>query len=531
MKRRDFIKRVAPMSLLPFAIQGQPINAYGSILGAKAQDFVDTDNVLVLVQLNGGNDGLNTVIPLDQYANLTAARPDVIIPENKVLSMTGTSDTGLHPSLGKLRNMYNDGKVRIVQNVGYPNQNYSHFRSTDIWLTASDRDEVLESGWIGRYLSEEWPNYPNGFPNDDMKDPLAIQIGSVVSPVCQGLEVNMGFAIANPTNFYQLLTGDYGATPDNWAGHELEYIRTTAHQSNEYAQRVKTVYEASSNISNEYPTDFTNYSASLTNQLKIVARLINGGLKTRVYIVRLGGFDTHANQVDPTSSNDVGSHANLMANLSDSIHGFQDDITKMGKADRVLGMTFSEFGRRIVSNASTGTDHGAAAPLFMFGNAVKGGITGDNPTIPSGATVRDNLPMEHDFRTIYSSILEKWFCLDAQTTDSVMLQEFDRLDVLEDSCTTSSITRNQRAKAGDAYIMNYPNPFSSYTTVKFYSNGGHVNIDIMNQEGKRIKTLVNATIPEGEHEVNFDTFGLAAGTYYCRYQNEQLTHTRSMLKV
>lgn len=527
MKRRDFIKRVAPMSLLPFAINGQPLRAYGSLLGAEAEDFVDTDHVLVLIQLSGGNDGLNTVIPLDQYSNLSTARPDVLIPENTVLSLNGTSATGLHPAMGKLRNLYNDGKVNIIQSVGYPNQNYSHFRSTDIWLTASDEDEVLDSGWIGRYLSNEWPNYPNGFPNDDMEDPLAIQIGSVVSPVCQGLAVNMGFAIANPSNFYQLLTGDFGPTPNTWAGTELEYIRTTAYQSNEYAQRVKAAYESSTTQSTEYP----NPTTYLSEQLKIVSRLIAGGLKTRVYVVSLGGFDTHANQVDPTSTNDVGYHADLLANLSDSIHGFQDDITKMGLADRVIGMTFSEFGRRIVSNASSGTDHGAAAPVFMFGNNIKSGITGSNPTIPANATVNNNLEMENDFRSIYADILEKWFCLDASSTDSVMLKQFDRLDLIQEACNTSSIARERNARAGDAYIVNYPNPFSSYTNVQFYSNGGHVNIEVINAEGRLIKTLVNAVIPEGKHTINFDTYDLAAGTYYCKYQNETVLHSRSMLKV
>ena len=204
MKRRDFLKRVAPASLLPFAINGQPISAYGKLFGTNAEDFTQTDKVLVLVQLNGGNDGLNTLIPLDQYQNLTKARPDVILPENKVLPLNGIDGTGLHPSMSKMKNMYDEGKMRIIQSVGYPNQNYSHFRSTDIWMSGSDSNEILESGWVGRYLSEEWPNYPNGFPNDDMEDPLAIQIGSLVSQVCQGVAVNMGFALSNPTNYYQL---------------------------------------------------------------------------------------------------------------------------------------------------------------------------------------------------------------------------------------------------------------------------------------------------------------------------------------
>lgn len=217
MKRRDFLKKVAPASLLPFAINGQPITAYGKLLGTRAEDFTETDKVLVLVQLNGGNDGLNTLIPLDQYQNLTKARPDVILPEDKVLSLDGIDGTGLHPSMSKMKNMYDEGKMRIVQSVGYPNQNYSHFRSTDIWMSGSDSDEILESGWVGRYLSEEWPNYPNGFPNEDMEDPLAIQIGSLVSQVCQGVAVNMGFALSNPTNYYQLLTGNYPDAPDTWA--------------------------------------------------------------------------------------------------------------------------------------------------------------------------------------------------------------------------------------------------------------------------------------------------------------------------
>ena len=310
-------------------------------------------------------------------------------------------------------------------------------------------------------------------------------------------------------------------------GHELEYVRTTAYQSNEYAQKVKAAYEASSTQSSAYPDPATY----LTNQLKIVARLIAGGLKTRVYIVSLGGFDTHANQVDPMDSNEVGSHADLLSNLSDSIAGFQDDIEKMGIADRVLGMTFSEFGRRIVSNASTGTDHGAAAPLFLFGNQVKGGISGSNPTIPANATVYDNLEMEHDFRTIYSTVLEKWFCLDEATADNIMLQEFNRLDVINDACATSSIARLRNARAGEAFIMNYPNPFSAYTTVRFVSNGGYVSIEVLDAKGQLVETLVSTDIPRGEHEVKWDSYGYAAGTYYCRYQNLNQSQTRSLLKV
>ncbi|MGB0849907.1 MAG: DUF1501 domain-containing protein [Bacteroidia bacterium] len=526
MKRRDFIKRVAPMSLLPFAINGQPISAYGKLLGADAKDFTESDKVLVLVQLNGGNDGLNTLIPLDQYTNLSQARPDVLIPENKVLPLTGITGTGLHPAMSKMKEMYDDGKMHILQSVGYPKQNYSHFRSTDIWMTGADSNEVLESGWIGRYLSEEWPNYPNGFPNEDMEDPLAIQIGSVVSQVCQGVAVNMGFAISNPTNYYQLLTGNYPDVPDTWAGHELDYVRTVARQTNEYSQKIKSAAEGASNISTLYPE-----GNRLADQLKIVAQLIAGGLKTRVYIVSQGGFDTHANQVDPVDSNETGYHAFLLQTVSEAIHAFQDDLEKLKLDDRVLGMTFSEFGRRIIGNASTGTDHGSAAPLFMFGKNIKGGMTGSNPIIPANATSKDNLAMETDFRSIYSTILRDWFCLDENTSNSVLLKDFDPLDILESVCTTTSVERLRRQNAGDSYVSNYPNPFTSQTNIKYYSNGGHVSLTVIDTHGKIVGSLVNTEIPSGTHEVVFDTSNLPSGTYYCQYQNADIQQTRSLLKV
>lgn len=525
MKRREFIKTVAPISLLPFALNGQPIRAYGKLLGVNAQDFTETDKVLVLVQLNGGNDGLNTVIPLDQYSNLTAARPDVIIDEKKVLKLEGVSATGLHPAMSKLQNLYNDGKIHIVQNVGYPNQNFSHFRSTDIWLTGSDSDEVLTSGWVGRYLAEEWPNYPEGFPNEDMEDPLAIQIGSLVSPVCQGPAVNMGLAISNPTNFYQLLSGDFGETPDTWAGKELSYVRTVAHQTNEYALKVKDAAESASNLSTKYPA-----GNSLANQLKIVAQLIAGGLKTRVYVVSIGGFDTHAYQVDATAGHETGSHANLLQNVSEAIDAFQDDLELLKIDHRVLGMTFSEFGRRIVSNGSLGTDHGSAAPLFLFGSKVKAGITGSNPIIPSNASVNDNLEMKVDFRTIYSSVLQNWFCLNKETADSVLLQSFTPLDVIQNACGISS-TKHISSKAGDAYIMNYPNPFGNSTTIRYFSDGGLVNIHIVDLQGKVVSQLVSDSIPNGTHEVVFDSSLLSIGTYYCQYQNGLVSQTKSLLKI
>ncbi|HRG90394.1 MAG TPA: DUF1501 domain-containing protein, partial [Chitinophagales bacterium] len=350
MKRKSFIKRALPVATLPFFINGLSFKAFGR--GSAFDDMLraatQTDRVLVLIQLNGGNDGLNTVIPLDQYSNLSAARGNILINETQVLGLNGTTATGLHPSLSGIRNLYNDQKVAIVQGVSYPNPSFSHFRATDIWLTASDSDETLATGWVGRFLDQEYPGYPTGYPNSTDPDPLALQIGNVVSTALQGPSVNMGIAITSSTSFYQLTSGTYDPAPNTPAGHELTFIRETSLQTQQYATVIKNAALAQANLSTLYPAAGTN---SLADQLKIVAQLIGGGLQTRVYMVNLNGFDTHNSQVD-TGGTHLGEHADLLSKLSEAITAFEDDVTLMGQQDRVIGMTFSEFGRRIKSNAS-----------------------------------------------------------------------------------------------------------------------------------------------------------------------------------
>ncbi len=529
MKRREFLRTSAPFTALPFLMNGTPLTALGKpdIMNALSRAFVNTDHVLVLIQMNGGNDGLNTVIPVDQYTNLSKARSNVMIPLAKVLILDDVTGTGLHPSMTHMRTMFNEEKLGIIQGVGYPNPNYSHFRSTDIWNTASDSNEVLYSGWVGRYLSNEFPNYPEGFPNASMPDPLALQVGSVVSTVCQGVSVNMGMAISDPTAYYALITGNYTDSPSTKAGKELDYVRKVAEQSNAYGLVVKAAGEKGNNKSTKYPDPGTN---RLSDQLKIVAQLISGGLKTRIYVVNINGFDTHAGQVDATGGNETGNHARLLGWMSEAIDAFQDDLEQLGLDERVMGLTYSEFGRRIKSNFSLGTDHGAAAPMFLFGKNVKPGILGSNPTISSNVEVNDNLPMQYDFRSVYASVLKDWFCLDDTEVDSVMTKTHQQLPLLEDTCNTSSTDRAKMRTAGDAYVMNYPNPFVDSTTIRYEADGTHVLIQIFSSQGQVIETLVNSEIPNGEHEVVFNSSSLASGTYYYRYQRGSFQQTKAMIK-
>jgi uncharacterized protein (DUF1501 family) len=201
----------------------------------------------------------------------------------------------------------------------------------------------------------------------------------------------------------------------------LAYIREMAVKTDQYAGVIKNAAQKVSRQSDCYPPTGKN---PLADQLKIVARLIAGGLKTRFYLVSMGGFDTHAKQTDNTDTT-TGNHAKLLGRLSEAINAFVDDLGGLKVENRVIGMTFSEFGRRIQSNASGGTDHGAAAPVFIFGGKVQSGIIGQNPTWPDKLTVNDNLMMQYDFRAIYSTLLEKWFLADEATAEAVLFKAFE----------------------------------------------------------------------------------------------------------
>lgn len=529
MKRRDFIRNAAPAGIIfPALINGFTFKAFAEspLISALTQAPTETDHVLVIIQLNGGNDGLNMVIPFDQYDNLSNARSNIIIPKNKILKLNGTSFTGLHPSMTGLQTLFNEEKLNIIQSVGYPQPNFSHFRATDIWLSASDSNQTLNSGWAGRYLNEEYSNFPQGYPNMIMPDPLAIQIGSFVSPAMQGPAINMGMAISDPVNFYNLINGIQGTAPNTRGGKELTYIRQIAQQTQQYGSVIKAAAAKITKQFSGYPT-----GNSLADQLKIVARLIAGGLKTRIYMVSLGGFDTHSLQVNSTSR-ETGIHANLLLKVSESIKAFMDDLNLLNVNKRVIGMTFSEFGRRIKSNSSVGTDHGAAAPLFVFGHYAQNGVTGNSPAIPLNVNTGDNIPMQYDFRSIYASILQQWFCVPETSLENIMLKNFQNIPVIKRTAPCVSTSPEiLNAMAGKNIISNYPNPFQTSTTISYESFGGHTLIQVFNTEGRLIKTLVDKEIAGGNHKITFENEGYSPGVYYARLQNNAIQQVRTMILV
>lgn len=523
MKRRQFIKSVLPAGVvLPSVINGFSMKAFAGspLFSALASAAVETDHVLVMIQLNGGNDGLNMVVPLDQYDSLAKARSNILLPQNKILKLNGISKTGLHPAMTGLQSLFNEGKLQVVQSVGYPQPNFSHFRATDIWLTGSDSKQTLASGWIGRYLNEEYPNYPVDYPNNIMPDPLAIQIGSFISPAIQGPSVNMGLAISDPVNFYNLINGIQDPVPNTPAGKELSYIRRVSQQTQQYANVIKS---AAAKVTRQFPYPANN---SLADQLKIVSRLIAGGLKTRIYMVSIGGFDTHSLQVN-VNATETGSHALLLQRVSDAIKAFMDDLKYQNVSKRVVGMTFSEFGRRIKSNSSGGTDHGAAAPLFVFGDHVQQGVLGTNPVISASVNVNDNVPMQYDFRSIYASILENWFCVPAITLNNIMLKNFQSLPIISNSASCNP-ANNPNLNAGRKIIDNYPNPFQYSTTIEYETAGGHTLIQVFDVQGRLIKTVLDAMRTPGRFRMTFENEGYPAGIYYARLQNGTDQQVRTM---
>lgn len=419
MNRRAFLGNTALFSA-PMLLKGIPVFAGDGVLHPFLQALAAPANtcgkILVVIQMNGGNDGLNMVIPLDRYTELNNARPNLLVPSASVLALNGTTTTGLHPSMTGLRDLFNEGKVNLVQGVTYPNPNYSHFQAQDIWFTASNTLPTPDTGWLGRDLDLAYPGFPTGYPNATDTDPLAIQIGGALPLLLQGPNINMGYNAPNPAALINVATATPAPAPVSDYGTELTFLRMMKDQSNAYTSRITAAYNAQA-------TQSTMYAASgntLSDQLKIVARLIGGGLKTPVYVVNHpDSFDTHVDQV-VAGNTATGYHANILSKLSVAIAAFQDDITKMGKANKVTGMTFSEFGRRVIANTSSGTDHGSGAPVIFFGAGILGGVSGTSPVLPASPTSSTQVPLQYDFRQLYATVMQKWLCMDESQSQTVL---------------------------------------------------------------------------------------------------------------
>ena len=498
-----------------FGLNGVPLKAYAH--NPFAIDMEGTNGqILVLVQLSGGNDGLNTFIPYEDsvYYN---KRPNVSIKKENVIALN--DKMGLHPAMGAFKQLYDDSKLTVVQNVGYENSSRSHFRSTDIWLTASDPREYLYEGWVGRYLSKQFPDFPVKAPDQ----PMAIQIGAVESMLLQTDVASFGTVFDSPDAFFQLVKGttaDSDPLPDSFAGEELKFMRQIAAQSIAYSDIIKKKADIGKNT-------LTYPNTGLGRQLSIVADLISGGLETPVYLTTIGGFDTHANQV--AGNNDpAGAHANLLRTVSDAVAAFHKDLQKQGLSDKVTIMTFSEFGRRVNQNGTMGTDHGTAAPLFVVGDTVRGGIIGRNPNLVDLDTQGDLKP-EFDYRQIYASVLQDHLGVEAAGVRSILAnKDFTTLPIFK------TTTPRTVAESSPDFVLeqNFPNPFFATTTIRYTLNTRtYAKLSVFDMLGQQARIIREGTQDQGNYTVSFDGSGLPAGQYLLSLQTDSGQKIHRMIRV
>ena len=497
MKRRNFIQTTGlslPLLLNGFKLRAMPKSSIFSAISSE------NDRILVLIQLNGGNDGLSMITPLDQYDKLANARGNILIPQGSLLDVG--FNQAFHPSMTGIKSVFDEGKMGVVQAVGYPNQNRSHFRSSDIWTSGSPATEVWTTGWLGRYFQQGQPDFPEGYPNADYPDPFALTLGGSVTETCQGTVANFSMAINDPFNLNPLTTGGNDVPPSTPYGEELAFLRQSIESTNAYSEGITEAADNGSNMAT-YPDD-----NALAQQLKNVALLIAGGLQTKVYVVNLGGFDTHAGQtvLEPT----LGTYSELMQLLSDAVTAFQQDLSLLGIEKRVVTMTFSEFGRRIRSNDSLGTDHGDAAPLMLFGSCVKPGFTGESPEIPDNPEVQEAVAMQYDFRNVYGSVLMDWFEVAEADVQNLLFPDFSYIPLV-DGCNVSATTQ---LPAPELMFTPYPNPFSGEVNVTFQSGNEHVRLSVFNGAGQELNVLINKRLNAGGHTVKFNSAGLSSGSYY-----------------
>ncbi len=500
----------------------------------------ESDSILILIRLSGGNDGLSTVIPISQYDTYANARPNIYIPESKILKLTDVF--GVPSYMKALEPMWGNGQFKAVHGVGYENQSLSHFTGSDIFANtdlATTGFRGLNTGWMGRYFEDIYPDYLVNPP----ASPAAIQIGNFGSLVFQGEETNYAFVTSNIDQLEEIAeTGVRYSLNDSlfnncMYGDQLKFLRGVANTTYEYSGLIHEAYERGQNQV-QYQD---NYFA---RQMALLARLIKGNLGTKVYMISMGGFDTHGNQ--PLA------HEQLMSNLSIAINNFYEDVAFTQQDEKVLSMTFSEFGRRIFENGSYGTDHGKAAPTLFFGSGLNGSaFVGEHPSLenPNG---RGNLEYTMDFRDLYATVLAEWLCVPIPLVEQHLLVHpyspvnlgfncsgvtFPEIAYNSDSPTLPTpedpVAENPTPELLEAILHNpfYPTKGTPHIYLEMPFTA-HVDIQLFNILGQKVGTVYNEIMGEGSAELNIREriqMPLSAGKYIYRIQVSDKKMSKSVM--
>jgi uncharacterized protein (DUF1501 family) len=516
MKRRSFLQTLAGGGAAALGISSQTLGGMPLLamspdkFGAEAQN---SDNILIIIQLFGGNDGLNTIIPVDDAAYYRL-RPRLAVPKQQATRLFG-SRVYLHPALsagvpyGGFEQLYEDGRLAIVQGVGYENPNLSHFRSTDIWLSginSSAPGAEFNDGWVGRSIARLFA--PVSSSGDALPDyPLCVQIGGTLSLLLKDeRRGDMGIAISDPERFFQLgqdLAPDEAPMTDGSAfADEFNYVRLIAQKSSAYSLLVKDAFDRGRNA--------VDYAEGFPQQLRMAARLISGGLRTKVFLAYLGGFDTHVLQQREDGG---GLHPRLLSTLATGISQFMRDASEQGFADRVVGMTISEFGRRPQENGSLGTDHGAASVQFVFGNKVNGNVFGA-PFDLENLNANGDLQYQYDYRRVYANVLQAWFGATQEETSVILGERIAPLPVIQSRTTRANAFASLATGGESSRVRVSPNPSRGVSTVSFELRAAaEVEITLFGAEGRERKRVWKGFLNAGAHRFPLEIF--ENGSFIC----------------
>ena len=541
MRRRKFLKLTSAASVLTL-LPSEVFSIVKTIGGSGCPDL--SGKKLVLIQFAGANDGLNTLIPVNQYDLYANLRPNLKINNsgaNGFINLDTTlrieDQVGLHPSMAGFKSLYDNGLMRVLQGVGYPNSNKSHFKSTDLWLSGGDGTNAnfaFENGWAGRFMENYYADLLHG------NFPLGIQMGSSDNSlgfhgvVEHGMSININNQ--DVSGFYSVVNGLGGIPPanipDSEYGQLVQFLIDLDSSTNVYSQTISSAFNGGNNTVT-YPDN------ELANQLKTVARFISGGLETKIYLVRLGGFDTHEWQVQPNASH-TGDHATLLHKVSEAVNAFITDINNQGKGNDVLAMTFSEFGRKAAENANYGTDHGEVAPMFVFGKSVTPGVSGTNLNL-SEATEDNNYQIQtiqHDYRSVFSTVLQDWLgakstildstlydhTLDSGFADKKVPNLINSANLVPPSCYNNTPPVDP-PKPIDAVVV-YPNPCSDFVSVSAPAENPVYSMAVISTSGSRVNFCTN---PAVSPKMTIDLSHLAVGFYYLKIETKNGQFTKKII--
>ncbi len=484
MKRRKFIQLSALSSASSLLLNGHQIKAFSetALLNNIPAEVID-GRTLVLVQLSGGNDGLNTIIPLNQYDTYANLRPTIKIKEsgaNAGIPLDGTlplqEQVLIHPSLTAFKTLYDAGKLNIVHSVGYPIVNKSHFAARALMFKGGDgtvENINKPNGWMARFLH-------SGYNPESYQDPLGIQLGSKKPSVGFHSEhehkVDVNLSGQDISGYYNVISNIGNPVPTGFGdtdyAENIEFISGIETSANNYSQRISQVFDNGSN-SMTYP------QYDLANQLKTVARMIKGGSKTKIFLVLIDGFDNHSSQVESAENSHLGKHAELLTEVGESIKAFQEDIEGLGISEKVVTATFTEFGRKPKENGNLGTDHGNLGPMFVIGKHVNGGITGTNMNLSGIVKHYDETLMQHDYRQVFSTLISDFLGASPSVVEGTEFTDYDGDNKLDLIASAHKANNDLGVDTIDeeVSVSVYPNPVYDHCVLKFSANNmfrGHI---------------------------------------------------------